>query len=273
MKKFQFRGWKLVELSMDDYLLCDPNDAYDPSGIGEWFVHQPKREVFLALQGVPHVLEHICKCYPEQADLLRTGVKNMEGASFEDIQRARDELLYYSGNFVMVKDPAAYDASIRHLWNIFDVVDMEDILDKIVVDVGAGTGAVTWKCSLFAKEIYAVEPLRRLREYIKRKAQAHCMDHIHVLEGTLGSIPLADNMTDTIIVAFVVSTGWSPEDINHAVQETTRVTRCGGKVTFIVPGLQSDECEEVFVSHGYSKSTMETPCDDKMLVFRKEFIY
>ena len=62
------------------------------------------------------------------------------------------------------------------------------------------------------------------------------------------------------------------EDINHAVQETTRVTRCGGKVAFIVPSLRNDECEDVFISHGYSKSTMETPCDGETLIFRKEVI-
>lgn len=268
MKRFQFQGRKLVELSMDDYLLCDPIDAFDPSEIKDWIVPQPSQEVLLALQGVPHILEHLCKCYPEQSDLLRAGVKNMEGALLADIQRARDKLLDYSGNFVMVKDPAAYDASIIHAWNIFEVVNMEDILDKVVVDVGAGTGVVTWKCSLYAREIYVVEPVRRLREYIKRKAQAHCMDHIHVLEGTLGSIPLADKMTDTVIVAFVVSTGFSKEDIDHALRETSRVTKRGGKVAFIVPGLQSDECEGVFVGHSYSKSTMETPCDGGALIFR-----
>jgi SAM-dependent methyltransferase len=90
---------------------------------------------------------------------------------------------------------------------------------KAVLDLAAGTGAVTRVLAGRAPSIVAVEPDERMRAVLA----ASCPDAT-VLAGRGEDIPLPDASVDAV----VISSAWHWLDPARAVPEITRVLRVGG---------------------------------------------
>jgi SAM-dependent methyltransferase len=88
-----------------------------------------------------------------------------------------------------------------------------------VLDLAAGTGAVTRELAGRAERIIAVEPDERMRAILT----ARCPD-AEVLAGRGEDIPLPDASVDAV----VISAAWHWLDPDLAVPEITRVLRVGG---------------------------------------------
>ena len=90
---------------------------------------------------------------------------------------------------------------------------------RAVLDLGAGTGAVTRELTGRAPRIIAVEPDGRMRSVLT----ARCPE-AEVLAGRGEDIPLPDASVDAV----VISSAWHWLDPELAVPEITRVLRVGG---------------------------------------------
>jgi len=90
---------------------------------------------------------------------------------------------------------------------------------QAVLDLAAGTGAVTRELVGRAARIIAVEPDERMRAVLT----ASCPD-AEVLEGRGEDIPLPDASVDAV----VISAAWHWLNPDQAVPEITRVLRPGG---------------------------------------------
>jgi SAM-dependent methyltransferase len=90
---------------------------------------------------------------------------------------------------------------------------------QTVLDLGAGTGAVTRELIGRAPRIIAVEPDERMRAVLT----ARCPEAV-VLAGRGENIPLPDASVDAV----VISSAWHWLDPELAVPEITRVLRVGG---------------------------------------------
>jgi SAM-dependent methyltransferase len=90
---------------------------------------------------------------------------------------------------------------------------------RAVLDLGAGTGAVTRELIGRAPRIIAVEPDGRMRSVLT----ARCPE-AEVLAGRGEDIPLPDASVDAV----VISSAWHWLDPELAVPEITRVLRVGG---------------------------------------------
>jgi SAM-dependent methyltransferase len=90
---------------------------------------------------------------------------------------------------------------------------------RSVLDLAAGTGAVTRQLAGRARRIIAVEPDERMRAVLS----ARCPD-AEVLAGRGEDIPLPDASVDAV----VISAAWHWLDPERAVPEITRVLRPGG---------------------------------------------
>ena len=88
-----------------------------------------------------------------------------------------------------------------------------------VLDLAAGTGAVTRLLVGRAARVVAVEPDERMRAVLA----ARCPE-AEVLEGRGEDIPLADASVDAVVIA----SAWHWLDPERAVPEITRVLRPGG---------------------------------------------
>ena len=90
---------------------------------------------------------------------------------------------------------------------------------QAVLDLAAGTGAVTRELAGRAQRIIAVEPDERMRAVLTARCPG-----AKVLAGRGEDIPLPDASVDAV----VISAAWHWLDPDRAVPEITRVLRVGG---------------------------------------------
>jgi SAM-dependent methyltransferase len=100
-----------------------------------------------------------------------------------------------------------------------------------VVDVGAGTGALSRLLVGRAPDLVAVEPDARMRQILVRK-----VPEATVLEGRGERLPLPDGSVDAV----VVSSAWHWMDVDATVAEVARVLRPDGVLGVVWSGVDWD---------------------------------
>ena len=98
-----------------------------------------------------------------------------------------------------------------------------DLDDKVVIDAGAGSGKVALEAVRHARHVFAVEPVARLREFMRDRAAASAITNLFVLDGTLDAIPLPTDTADVLLTCRAI--GWRLEE---ELVEIERVVRAGG---------------------------------------------
>ena len=123
------------------------------------------------------------------------------------------------------KCPDAYDALPFHSWNFAEVVQIAPLTGKVVVDVGSGTGRVALEAALTAETVFAVEPVARLRKFIREKAARNGQRNVHVIDGVGHDIPLPDDLADVVITSHAL--GWNLE---FELAEFERIAASNGSI-------------------------------------------
>ncbi|MBN2238300.1 MAG: class I SAM-dependent methyltransferase [Dehalococcoidales bacterium] len=132
------------------------------------------------------------------------------------------------------KCPEAYDRLDFHDWDFAEITSITSLDGKIVLDVGAGTGRVTMEAALTAGQVYSVEPVARLRKFIRDKAAEKGLTNVHVVDGFLHAIPFPDGFADVLLTSHAL--GW---DLENELKEFERVTRQGGWIIHC-PGTEEN---------------------------------
>lgn len=91
------------------------------------------------------------------------------------------------------------------------------------MDVGAGSGRLTFAAAEKAKWVYAVEPVGTLREFMRDKIKREGIQNVRVLDGFVEEIPFPDDTFDVVMSGHVVG-----DDYDGEIAELTRVCRAGG---------------------------------------------
>lgn len=139
-------------------------------------------------------------------------------------------------------------------WDESRLLSMTDFNDKMVLDVGAGTGRLTFAAAKAAKLVYAVEPVERLRRFMREKAKRHDFSNVYVVDGTIEQIPFCDDTFDVTMSGYTMGDDYAAE-----YRALERVTKPGG---FIIdcPGEEarmkelSDEMIGLGFHYEYYKS-------------------
>ncbi len=100
-----------------------------------------------------------------------------------------------------------------------------------VVDLGAGTGAMTQELVGKVDRVFAIEPDDRMRGILASK-----LPEVTALSGTGESIPLATSSVDVVLA----SSSWHWMEANRARQETARVLVPGGTLGVVWAGPDPD---------------------------------
>ena len=108
-------------------------------------------------------------------------------------------------------------------WDKQRLLSMTDFTGKTVLDIGAGTGRLTFAAAPLAKYVYASEPVDRLREYMREKQKRLGIDNVYVIDGTVESIPFPGNSFDIVMSGHVIGDHYDAE-----YEEMLRVTKNGG---------------------------------------------
>jgi len=210
---------KLVEFGIDDLLLLEEFQ------IGYLPGYAPERELAAVLWARPYIESFLTRKCPAVAGFVGQ-IKSRFGPAGSEAEVSRcactllagiDDLLVYN------KYPEVYDGLAFHGWDFGEITGIVDLRDKVVIDGGAGTGRVAMEAARTAQCVFAVEPVTRLRAFMREKACRAELRTLFVVDGFLDAIPLPDGFADVLITSHAL--GWR---LDGELREFERVVKLGG---------------------------------------------
>jgi SAM-dependent methyltransferase len=218
----------------------------------------PEKELQIALQANPVVewyFRHKCPQTNEWLDRLMDVDKDAVYSPAE-IRQAEVEILASMTDLVIYAvDPSVYDTLPFLNWDPNELLGLTDFNGKTVVDVGAGTGKLTFLVAEKAQVVFSLEPVNNLRNFIKQKAISKKLNNVYTMDGLITEIPFPQDFADVTMAGHVF--GDEPE---REYQELQRVTKPGGMIV-LCPGNNDLEntAHQILVSHEFNWSRFEEP--------------
>ena len=226
-----FRG---VSLKVEDLYLLE---SFQIDYLSGW---APEPEFAAVLWAHPSLKRFLMKKCPSITDFVRRVMTQFEAAGDQqELAASSDKLVWTIADLLVYnKCPETCDALEFHNWDFREVTAITSLENKVVIDGGAGTGRVTVEAAETARQVFAVEPVARLRHFIREKADKAGLSNVFVMDGFLHAVPLPDDWADVLITSHAL--GWHLED---ELAEFERVVKEGG---FIIhcPGTAETVVEE-----------------------------
>jgi SAM-dependent methyltransferase len=248
-------GWLDVkEISFNTLLLLEP---FHVQYIAE---REPNQAMGTALQAHPAVKWYLDQTYPPISEYIAECLalakatpspKALRQAEITVLNSMQDWLIY-------ILEPKIYDNLEFLGWDDASLLNMADFQNKVVLDIGAGTGRLAFTVAPKASVVYAVEPVANLRRYIWQKSSWLGFSNVYPIDGAITQIPLADNFADILMAGHVFG-----ENFEQEYQEMRRVVRNEG-IVLLHPGtnaFQDDEAHNFLINTGFDFDTFTEPGD------------
>lgn len=214
------------DYTMDCFLLFDrwilrwiikENDWYD----GDYVVDMSK-----AMYRYPYVKTFCINKAPETKSFIKIIEKTSLNNQWTDkeLKDAENKILQAIETFVVYVYPEVMEKVnyIRN-WDEKYLHELVDVTDKVVLDIGSGTGRLAFAAAKKAKRVYASEPCDTLREYMRDKIKNQSILNIKVLDGEIMCLPYEDNTFDVVLSGHVVGDFYDAE-----IAEMERITKPNG---------------------------------------------
>ena len=184
----------------------------------------PDRELAEVLHAHPEVRTFLEVRHPPIASHLTHVLAAHPPSEGADIVRSEQDLLWEIGDLLVYDTaPGLLDALPTNAWDFAVVHDLVDLAHRTVIDAGAGSGKVAFGAVSRARHVFAIEPVTRLREFMRDKAAASGITNLFVPDGTLDAIPLPTDTADVLLTCRAI--GWHLEE---ELVEIERVVKDGG---------------------------------------------
>lgn len=221
-----------VDLKVEDLYLLE---AFQ---IGTLQSRVPEQEFAAVLFAYPSIKNFLMSKHPPIAEYIqRVQDKYGPAANEKNIAESSDRLIWEVAEMIIYnKYPEVYDTRAILGWDFKDITSVVSLKDKIVIDVGAGTGRVAFKAVKDADIVFAVEPCASLREFIRKKAQENNISNLFVIDGFLHAIPLPRDYVDVLITSNAI--GWKLDD---ELKEIERIVEPGGYVIHLTSSPNTDD--------------------------------
>jgi len=208
-----------VTLEIDDLLLLESFQiAYLPGWV-------PEREFAVVLAGRPEIARFLRVRCPEVAGFIDSLLQKHAGpGNAEDVAACGDAVVWTIADLLVYnKCPEVYGRLPFHGWDFSEISSIVPLAGKIVIDGGAGTGRVALEAAETAASVFAVEPVSRLRQFMRDKAKRKGLSNLYVIDGFNHALPFPDSFADVLITSHAL--GWK---LQQELAEFERVVRSPG---------------------------------------------
>ena len=217
----------------------------------------PERELAVALKANPEVEWFLRHKNPDLDPWIDRVLAQADSSlpvreAEEAVLRSMTDLVVYA------VDPQRYADQPFLRWDDAELTGVVDFAGSVVLDVGAGTGRLAFLAAEHgARVVWAVEPVERLRRYMKDHAHVRGLRAVHAVDGLITDLPFPDAFADVVMGGHVF--GDAPE---AEYAELCRVAKPGGTVVLCPGGNDVDDDRHRFlVERGFSWARFEEPGD------------
>lgn len=218
---------KAEEFSVNSFLLMERFQIrYICSSASGW--EALKTNLGIALYYNPVVKWYFVHKCPECKHIVDEITGNAPVGLDKDVVRQAEVFVIQAvEDFVVYCYPEIMDTSCNFIygWDKERLFELADLSDKLVLDVGSGSGRLAFAAAEKARHVYASEPVDTLREYMRDKIAREKIKNVTVVDGKADTIPYPDNTFDIVMSGHVVG-----DDYDGELAELTRVVKNGGYI-------------------------------------------
>ena len=185
-----------------------------------------KRNMGIALNANPAVKWYLSHRCPECTAVIdELAANSLPSTDAQQIRSAEMYALSSVEDFTIYTTPElmAEKCDFIRGWNKQRLFDLADLTGKVVLDVGAGSGRLTFAAAEKAAWVYASEPVGTLREFIRDKIKGEGIENVRVLDGLVTELPFPDDTFDVVMSGHIVG-----DEYERELAELTRVCKSGG---------------------------------------------
>ena len=185
-----------------------------------------KRNMGIALNANPAVKWYLTHRCPECAPIVAELTANAPSVTDEaQIRNAELFILSSVEDFTIYTTPEVMAETCDFIrgWRKDRLFNLAALTGKVVLDVGAGSGRLTFAAAEKAAWVYASEPVGMLREFMREKIAKEGISNVRVLDGLVTDLPFPDHTFDVVMSGHVLGDDWDKE-----LAEITRVCKPGG---------------------------------------------
>ena len=185
-----------------------------------------KHSMGIALNANPAVKWYLTNRCPKCALIIEELTANApQTTDARQIRNAETYCLLSVEDFTVYTTPEimAEKCDFIRGWSKERLFELADFEGKTVLDVGAGSGRLTFAAADKAAWVYASEPVGTLREYMRDKIAEKGIKNVRVLDGFITQLPFPDSTFDIVMSGHVIGDNFDDE-----ISEITRVCKPGG---------------------------------------------
>lgn len=228
-----------------------------------------RRILAIALQANPAVAWYLAHKNPAVESWVQSLLQEQVGSPSGEENRLAEIRVMQSLNDLLtyVVDPTRYDAQPFLGWHDNELLQMADFSGTVVIDVGAGTGRLSFTAAPLAAAVYAVEPVENLRHYMRQKAARLGLTNFYTVDGLITSIPFAAAFADIVMGGHVFG-----DDPPAELAEMTRVCKPGGWV-LLCPAASDSSADPVhcfLIEQGFAWARFEEPGEGTVRKYWKQ---